>query len=81
MDDNTKLPGGKVVRFPAADRRAAADGTPAAALWDQGPSPEESLRVMRAFVGIKDRRLRADLIATIEDASRVRSSAPMPEKK
>jgi hypothetical protein len=42
---------------------------------DHGPSPEESLRIMRAFVGIKNRKIRANLIEMLEGASRIRGQA------
>ena len=78
MDSKTKLPLGNVVRFPARERRHGALGgtTLAYEIWDHGPSPEESLRIMRAFVGIKNRQLRTDLIAMLEGASRTRGKAP-----
>ena len=82
MDSKTSIPLGNVVRFPSHERRQA---TAAASLardnWDHGPSPEESLRIMRAFVGIKDRQLRANLIEMLEGASRTRGPAPGPRKE
>jgi hypothetical protein len=84
MDNKTSIPLGNVVRFPAQGRRrtaAAAAGNLAADSWDHGPSPEESLRIMRAFVGIKNRQLRADLIEMLEGASRTRGQAPCPLKE
>jgi len=82
MNKNTTIPSGNVVRFPTQERRRAAAASPALAedLWDHGPSPEESLRIMRAFVGIKNRQLRADLIDTLEDAARTRGQAPHQSK-
>jgi hypothetical protein len=78
MDSKTTIPRGNVVRFPAQQRRHGTAAAPALAqdIWDHGPSPEESLRIMRAFVGIKNRQLRADLIEMLEDASRTRGQAP-----
>jgi hypothetical protein len=78
MDRKTTIPRGNVVRFPAQERRHAAAAAPALVqdIWDHGPSPEESLRIMRAFVGIKNRQLRADLIEMLEGASRTRGQAP-----
>jgi hypothetical protein len=35
---------------------------------------------MRAFVGIKNRQLRADLIEMLEGVSRTRGQAPSPKK-
>jgi len=83
MDDKTTIPSGNVVPFRSEDRRktrsdfskAAADG------WDHGPSPEESLRIMRAFVAIKNRTLRANLTEMLEDASRARGQVPSPAKE
>jgi hypothetical protein len=82
MDDKTKLPSHNVVPFRSEDRRKRGDsGKMVADSWDHGPSPEESLRVMRAFVAIKDRTLRANLTAMLEDASRVRGQIPSPAKE
>jgi hypothetical protein len=82
MDSNTKIPLGNVVRFPSPERRNRAPSGAALAHdnWDHGPSPEESLRIMRAFVGIKNRQLRADLIEMLEGVSRSRGQAPSPKK-
>ena len=78
MQDNNDHPRCTIVQFPTEERRRAA-AKPAVApadACDQGPSPEESLRIMRAFVGIRNRKLRADLIATVEGASRRRGQTP-----
>jgi hypothetical protein len=82
MDSKTTIPRGNVLRFPAQERRHAATASPALAqdIWDHGPSPEESLRIMRAFVGIKNRQLRTDLIEMLEGASRTRGQAPNQSK-
>ena len=82
MDPKTPIPLGNVVRFPSRERRSAAHGGSAAAqeTWDHGPSPEESLRIMRAFVGIKNRKLRADMIEMLEGAQRTRGQAPGSSK-
>ena len=79
MDSKTDIPLGNVVRFPAPGRRHAATVAPDS--WDHGPSPEESLRIMRAFVGIKNRELRAELIEILEGASRTRGQAPGSRKE
>ena len=81
MDDNTTIPSGNVVPFRSEDRRKTrSDCSKAVAeSWDHGPSPEESLRVMRAFVAIKDRTLRANLTEMLEDASRARDQVPAKE--
>jgi hypothetical protein len=78
MDSKTGIPLGNVVRFPTRERRGAAGASPAVAqeIWDHGPSPEESLRIMRAFVAIKNRQLRANLIEMLEGAARTRGPAP-----
>ena len=83
MGSKTIIPLGNVVRFPAPERRQAA---PARApvpqdSWDHGPSPEESLRIMRAFVRIKNRQLRGELIEMLEGASHAREQAPSPRKE
>jgi hypothetical protein len=80
MDSKTSVPLGNVVRFPSPERGrdAPACSTIAEDSWDHGPSPEESLRIMRAFVGIKNRKVRADLIEMLEGASRTRGQAPAP---
>ena len=82
MDRKNTIPRTNVVRFPTQGRRHAAAAAPALAqdVWDHGPSPEESLRIMRAFVGIKNRQLRADLIDMLEGASRARGQAPNQSK-
>lgn len=83
MDDKTKVPSNNVVPFRPEDRRRSRGETSkvVADNWDHGPSPEESLRVMRAFVAIKNRTLRAKLTEMIEDASRVRGQVPSPAKE
>ena len=82
MDRKTSIPLGNVVRFPSRERRHAAPtgNTVARENCDHGPSPEESLRVMRAFVGIKNPKLRADMIEMLEGAQRTRGQAPGSSK-
>lgn len=77
MNRNTRVPSGNILPFPTDDRRKrAADGdTMIPESFDHGPSPEESLRIMRAFVGIKNRKIRANLIEMLEGASRIRGQA------
>jgi hypothetical protein len=76
MDHDTGTSFGKVIPFPAEARgsvrarRRAGGGNASAEATDSGPSPEEGLRLMCAFVGIKDGKLRAGLIDMIEVASR-----------
>jgi hypothetical protein len=81
MDKHTTLPAGNVLPFPSEDRRKASDDSAptGADSYDHGPSPEESLRVMRAFVGIKNRKLREDLIEMIEGKARLREQTPTRE--
>lgn len=77
---NIRVPASNVLAFAPEDRkRAAPDGGKAALdTFDHGPSPEESLRIMRAFVGIKNRKLRQKLIDMLEGAQRgpVQTSEP-----
>ena len=77
MDSNTKVPSGNILPFPRDDRRkrAAECENTIPESMDHGPSPEESLRIMRAFVGIKNRKIRANLIEMLEGASRIRGQA------
>jgi hypothetical protein len=78
MGSDSKIPHGNILPFPSDDRKKRdADGEGSAAeSLDHGPSPEESLRMMRAFVGIKNRGVRENLIEMLEDASRMRKKAP-----
>ena len=73
MDDSITVPSSNVLPFAPEDRKR-----PAADIYDHGPSPEESLRIMRAFVGIKNRKLRQKLIDMLEGAQRgpAQTSAP-----
>ncbi len=86
MASDTKIPQ-NVVHFPALRRRdpASDDGSvPTGGFGDhddQGPSTDESLRLMRAFVRIKNRHLRADLVAMLEGASRTRRPKPARGKE
>jgi hypothetical protein len=77
------IPPGNVVPFPAPKRshRAPARAPDPQDNRDHGPSPEESLRVMRAFVRIKDRQLRDEMIEMLEGASRTRGQASSPRKE
>ena len=78
MGSDSKIPYGNILPFPAGDRKKrGADGEGAVpAPLDHGPSPEESLRMMRAFVGIKNRKVRENVIEMLEDATRMREKAP-----
>jgi hypothetical protein len=89
--DNIRVPSSNVLPFAPEDRkRAAAEGgqTPradggkaAVDTFDHGPSPEESLRIMRAFVGIKNRKLRQNLIDMLEGAQRGPAQTSEPAEK
>ncbi len=83
MDDKTTIPSSNVLPFCREDRKnpRAEARTAAADSWDHGPSPEESLRIMRAFVAIKNRTLRENLTEMLEDASRLRIQVPSPAKE
>jgi hypothetical protein len=80
---NIGVPASNVLPFAAEDRkRAALDGGKVALdTFDHGPSPEESLRIMRAFVGIKNRKLRQKLIDMLEDAQRGPAQISEPAEK
>jgi hypothetical protein len=71
-------PTSNIVPFPTDDRKKrVADGDEVVQdSLDRGPSPEESLRMMRAFVAIKNRTVRENLIVMLEGASRKRDKAP-----
>ena len=77
MGNDNDIPYGNILPFPSGDRKKrGTDGeSPAAESLDHGPSPEESLRMMRAFVGIKNQKVRENLIEMLEDASRMREKA------
>ena len=81
--DNIRVPSSNVLPFAPEDRkRAAPDGGKAALdTFDHGPSPEESLRIMRAFVGIKNRKLRQKLIDMLEGAQRGPAQTSEPAEK
>jgi hypothetical protein len=83
MDDNIKIPSSNVLPFLAQDRKKGHGdvGNAAADSCDHGPSPEESLRIMRAFVGIKNRKLRENLIDMLESALRGPVQTPEPAEK
>ena len=76
MDDKSQLPSATVLPFPAKER----SGHATTDTWDHGPSPEESLRLMRAFVAIKHKPLRENLIEMLEDASRAYGQFPSRAK-
>jgi hypothetical protein len=83
MDDSITVPSSNVLAFaPKGRKRTAADGgKDARNTYDHGPSPEESLRIMRAFVGIKNRKLRQKLIDMLEGAQRGRAQTSEPAEK
>ena len=76
MEDDTKTPPGNILAFRSGDRRRRSADSEAADPFDHGPSPEESLRIMRAFVGIKNRTARENLIEMAEGAARTRAKTP-----
>jgi hypothetical protein len=80
MDSRPEYHMAMQVISPERRHRAVGGAALARDSWDHGPSPEESLRIMRAFVGIKNRQLRADLIEMLESASRTRGQAPRPKE-
>jgi hypothetical protein len=83
MKSDDAMASDNVIPFPKADghRSTAAsdDAVERESDYDHGPTPDESLRLMRAFVGIKNKTLRADLITMLEGAAR--SRAPEPERR
>ena len=83
MDDNIGVPSSNVLPFAPEERRKASrdGGKVAADSCDHGPSPEESLRIMRAFVAIKNRKLRQKLIDMLEGAQRGPMQASEPAEK
>jgi hypothetical protein len=83
MDDSTTIPSSNVLAFaPEGRKRPAAEGGKNPRnIYDHGPSPEESLRIMRAFVGIKNKRLRQKLIEMLEGAQRERTQTSEPAEK
>ena len=78
MGDNSQIPSNNVLRFPGKERQKARAAARTTDNWDHGPSPEESLRVMRAFVAIKNKALRENLTEMLEDASQRRDQVPTP---
>lgn len=72
-----------VLPFHLEDRKKS-PGACAAATgdWvDSGPSPDESLRMIRAFLGIKNRKSRENMIELLEGVSRSAAPAPGPVNK
>ena len=85
MKRDNKMALDNVIPFPKPDGQpssaavgGAVDGENG---YDHGPTSEESLRLMRAFVGIKNKMLRADLIAMLEGAARARGPEPVRGKE
>ena len=81
MKSDNRMPLDNVIPFPKPDGAkptAAVDGENG---YDHGPTPEESLRLMRAFVGIKNKMLRTDLISMLEGAARARGPEPARGKE
>jgi len=83
MDDKNSALTSNVLPFRAPKRRKGSGArdltTPD---WTYGgPSPEESLRMMRAFLGIKNWKSRESLIALVERVSQSRGQMPEPANK
>jgi hypothetical protein len=76
MESDPKEPFGNILPFPRGDRRKRAAEPATGDSLDHGPSPEESLRIMRAFVGIKNSQVRANLIEMVEGAAQPRTKTP-----
>jgi hypothetical protein len=81
MDDKT--PASNVLPFHPDERRkdrgSCADAT---GDWiDNGPSPDESLRMIRAFLGIKNKRSRENFLELLEGVSRSPGQAAGPLSK
>jgi hypothetical protein len=76
MKSDHQMPSSNVIPFPGPGpgdcHSAAASTADGEHRFDHGPAPEESLRLMRAFMGIKNKMLRADLVNMLEGAARAR---------
>lgn len=80
-DNRMPLDLDNVIPFPTPNGDKSAAAVEGENGYDHGPAPEESLRLMRAFVGIKNKTLRADLISMLEGAARVRGPEPARGKE
>ena len=78
MRSDNRMALDNVIPFPTPNGDKSVEGENG---HDHGPAPEESLRLMRAFVGIKNKTLRADLISMLEGAARVRGPEPARGKE
>ena len=83
MDNKSRAPTSNVLPFQPDERRT--DGGPCAAAtgdWlDNGPSPDESLRMIRAFLGIKNKKPRENLLELLEGVLRSPGQAAGPINK
>jgi hypothetical protein len=81
MKSDNRMALDNVIPFPTPDSDKPATAVDGKNGYDHGPAPEESFRLMRAFVGIKNKTLRADLIAMLEDAAQARRPEPAQGKE
>lgn len=83
MDDNTSDKSSNVLKFQPRLGKKTRDGCTSvgAASGDDGPSAGESLRVVKAFLAIKDKKSREGVIAMLENFSRTYDQTPGPLKR
>ena len=83
MDDNTSDKSSNVLKFQPRNGKKSRGGCASvtAASGDDGPSASESLRVVKAFLAIKDKRSREGVIAMLESFSLSCSQTPGPLKR
>ncbi len=83
MDDNTSDKSSNVLMFQPRDGKKTRPGCSdaVAATGDDWPSAGESLRVVKAFLAIKDKKSREGVIAMLEDFSRSCNRSPGPLKR
>jgi hypothetical protein len=81
MNDKTPASGSNVLPFQPDGRRKD-QGADVTGDWiDNGPSPDESLRMIRAFLGIKNRQSRQNFLELLEGVSRTPGQAAGPLNK
>jgi hypothetical protein len=83
MDDNTSDKSGNVIKFQLRHGKKTRAGCTSAVAEsvDDGPSAGESLRVVKAFLAIKDKKSRAGVIAMLERFSQSGEKTPGPLKR
>ena len=83
MDDKAPLFASNVRPFqPDEPRKDPGSCANATGDWiDNGPSPDESLRMIRAFLGIKNRKSRQNFLELLEGVSRTPGQAAGPLNK